>query len=92
MKREEAIENLMKDFNSPEGDYIPESMKIMAGENGLHGDDDMETIIDLMVQDIGVAEGDIKVKEDYMAKKKALQNIPNGSQTHTKMKNLKKKL
>ena len=29
----------------------------MAGENGLHGDDDHETIIDLMVQDIGVAEG-----------------------------------
>ena len=72
---EEAIENLMKDFNSPEGDYIRREYEIMAGENGLHGDDDMETIIDLMVQDIGVAEGDIKDKEDYMAKKKAIQDI-----------------
>ena len=29
---------------------------------------------------------DMKDKEDYMAKKKALQDIPNGSQ-HLKMKN-----
>ena len=53
---EQAIENMMK-TTGPEGKYINREYEIMAGENGLHGDDDHETIIDLMVQDIGVAEG-----------------------------------
>ena len=53
---EQAIENMMK-TTGPEGKYINREYEIMAGENGLHGDDDHETIIDLMVQDIDVAEG-----------------------------------
>ena len=42
----------------------------MAGENGLHGDDDMKTIIDLMVQDIGEAEGESKTKKITWQRKK----------------------
>ena len=52
---EQAIENLMK-VQGPEGDFIRREYEITAGENGLHGDDDHETIIDIMVDDIGVAE------------------------------------
>ena len=52
---EQAIENLMKE-KGPEGDFIRREYEITAGENGLHGDDDHETIIDIMVDDIGVAE------------------------------------
>ena len=52
---EQAIESLMKE-KGPEGDFIRREYEITAGENGLHGDDDHETIIDIMVDDIGVAE------------------------------------
>jgi len=74
---EQAIETLMKS-NTPEGKYIQREYEITAGENGLHGDDDHETIIDMMVQEIGVAEGE---KSDYDAKKKALQDIQNDPNT-----------
>ena len=61
---EQAIENLMK-VKGPEGDFIRREYEIMAGENGLHGDDDHETIIDLMVQDIGVAEDTVGERSEY---------------------------
>ena len=37
----------MKDFNSSRRQLHPREYEIMAGENGLHGDDDMETITPL---------------------------------------------
>ena len=54
---EQEIIDMMNDFNSPEGEYIRREYEITAGENGLHGDDDMETIVAIMADDIGVAEG-----------------------------------
>ena len=52
----EEIYKMMNDFDSPEGEYIRREYEITAGENGLHGDDDMETIIDIMVDDMGLEE------------------------------------
>lgn len=43
------IEGLMN-AKGPAGDYIRRDYEITAGENGLHPDDDMEEIIDMMVQ------------------------------------------
>jgi len=54
---EQEIMDMMNDFNSPEGDIIRREYEITAGEHGLHGDDDMETIVAIMADDIGVAEG-----------------------------------
>jgi len=54
---EQEIIDMMNDFNSPEGDIIRREYEITAGEHGLHGDDDMETIVAIMADDIGVAEG-----------------------------------
>jgi hypothetical protein len=46
----DEIEGLMK-AKGPAGDYIRREYEITAGENGLHGDDDHEEIIDMMVHD-----------------------------------------
>ena len=54
----EEIYKMMNDFNSPEGEYIRREYEITAGENGLHGDDDMETIIDIMVDDMELNEAE----------------------------------
>lgn len=43
------IEGLMN-AKGPAGDYIRRDYEITAGENGLHPDDDMEEIVDMMVQ------------------------------------------
>lgn len=43
------IEGLMT-ADGPAGDYIRRDYEITAGENGLHPDDDMEEIVDMMVQ------------------------------------------
>lgn len=41
---------------SPEGQWVSREYDSTAGENGLHGDDDFEEIIDRMVSDFGLDE------------------------------------
>lgn len=59
----QEIQNMMNDFNSPEGAYMRREYEITAGENGLHGDDDFETIIDIMVDDLGINEAEYQGKK-----------------------------
>ena len=50
-----AIYNLLT-TKSPEGQWVSREYDSTAGENGLHGDDDFEEIIDRMVSDFGLDE------------------------------------
>ena len=59
----QEIQDMMNDFNSPEGAYMRREYEITAGENGLHGDDDFETIIDIMVDDLGINEAEYQGKK-----------------------------